>query len=122
MALGSDGSVSIDVIPDGSGFIVSLDKILRAAEKQAKIEVNVKPDISGLASELKKASKSTEANLSIGIKAEFTKSSLADLKTSVKAQFDGFSTKVGSQTYTIKPNIELDVRFTESSLKKLKLH
>lgn len=120
MSVNEPGSIGIPINPDGSDFAIDLNKILTKASKNAKVEVNVKPDISGLASELKKASKSTEANLSIGIKAEFTKSSLADLKTSVKAQFDGFSTKVGSQTYTIKPNIELDVRFTESSLKKLK--
>lgn len=117
MAGFNDGTISIDIVPDGDGFQLKLDKILNATSGS----VELKPDVAKLASNVKKAAKLIPAiEIKATIDPNLTKGSLSGLKTKVEQALGGFSDKVGNSTYKIRPNVELDVRFTETSLKKLK--
>lgn len=117
MAGFNDGTISIDIVPDGDGFQLKLDKILNATSGS----VELKPDVAKLASNVKKAAKLIPAiEIKATIDPNLTKGSLSGLKTKVEQALGGFSDKVGNNTYKIRPNVELDVRFTETSLKKLK--
>ena len=137
-----DGSISIEVVPDGDGFQLKLNKVL------AKVagSVEVKPNLSGFATEtkqaLKKVNLSTDVKLTptftknsvqkaisqlkgsagaidIKINPTFTKNSVQTLKADLKRQFNTVTKKGETIDAPIKIKLELD-KPSSASIAKVK--
>lgn len=137
-----DGSISIEVVPDGDGFQLKLNKVLASITGS----VEVKPNLSGFATEtkqaLKKVNLSTDVKLTptfsktainkaisqikgsagtidIKINPTFTKISAATLKKDLKAQLNTVTKNGAVVDAPIKIKLELD-KPSSASITKVK--
>jgi tape measure domain-containing protein len=137
-----DGSISIEVVPDGDGFQLKLNKVL------AKVagSVEVKPNLSGFATETKQALKKVNLSadvkltptfsktainkaisqikgsagtIDIKINPTFTKISAATLKKDLKAQLNTVTKNGAVVDAPIKIKLELD-KPSSASITKVK--